>query len=603
MGLLSFTIFLSQLKSRKTHPCMGLFCPFVLLANLIQADDAILDRPVAICVSADGEFVFIGNQRGSSLTVVEMRTLGVTQVAGDWNTLTDVTISPSTGQLLVVSDNPPQITELTLASGVTQETNTSELPGIPAKVAMSQDGGYVCITMTWKHAVYLIELVNGKLPTSPSEQILSGRLIPLGFQPKELLSLSDGRFLVADAFGRNLAVVDSKQSSVVAMDKVIGHHIGGLALDASTQTIAISHQRLSANARTTRDDIHWGLLMQNMVSVFPESLLSDPTKSIARSSVTLMLGDVGRGAADPSGLVAWDGCLAVAITGTGEIAYKKNGDRHFLFTDVKQSPSRVVRISDTKMMWINPFGNTVTITNLVNDPFGETIVVTGSLGTESVPATAEERGEAAFFSSRLSHDGWMSCSSCHVDGHSPDLLADTKGDGRYDNAKRIPSLFNVAHTGPWAWNGSEAKLEDQVTKTIATSMHRDSSSPETGASDRALAQDIVAYLSKLQLPSEPVEDTAKRQQGHAFFESRGCTTCHKPESHYTSSETYDVNVVDELGQTKFNPPSLKGLRYRRAYFHDARYKSLEKLIPNHPDSKSTWTQTELTALEAYLMSL
>ena len=599
MGLPHFSIPVFHQNWLKTHSCIGLFCAFVLLASLLQADDIVLDRPVAICVSPDGEFVFIGNQRGSSLSVVEMRTMESTQLAGGWNTLTDIAISPSATQLLVVSDNPPQITELSFDSGVIQGTNTNELPGIPAKLAISQGGEYVCISMTWKHAVYLIGLVNGKLPTSPSGQILPGQLIPLGFQPKELLRLSDGRFLVADAFGGSLAVIDCKQAKVVATHKIIGHHIGGLARDDSTQTIAISHQRLSVNARTTRDDIHWGLLMQNMVSIFPESLLSDPAKSVSRSAETLMLGDLGRGAADPSGLVAWDGCLAVAITGSSQIAYKKKGDRNFRFTNVEQSPTRVVRISGTKMMWINPLGNTATRTYL----FDNAIAVSGSLGTESVPATAEERGEAAFFSSQLSHDGWMSCSSCHVDGHSPDLLADTKGDGRYDNAKRIPSLFNIANTGPWAWNGSEAILENQITKTITTSMHRRPSSQETGASDMSIARDIVAYLIKQQIPKEPVEDTAARKQGQALFESRGCATCHKPESHYTSSETYDVGVADELGQTKFNPPSLEGLRYRRAYFHDARYKSLEKLISNHPDAKTKWPQEERTALETFLMSL
>lgn len=583
----------------KTQCYIGLFCVFVLCANLIQADDAILDRPVAICVSADGDLVFIGNQRGSSLTVIEMRTMEARYFAGDWKSLTDLAISPSTGELIVVSENPPQITELSKDSGVIQRTNTKGLPGIPAKLAISQDGGYICISMTWKHAVFLIELVNGKLPTSPSGASLPGQLIPLGFQPKELLPLSDGRFLVADAVGGNLAVVDCKQAKVVASHKIIGHHIGGLARDASTQTIAISHQRLSANARTTRDDIHWGLLMQNMISIFPESLLSDPSASVSRSADTLMLGDVGRGAADPSGLVAWDGCLAVAITGTNQIAFKKKGDRHFRFTEVEKSPTRVVRISGTKMVWISPLGNTATITKVV----GEEIAEADSVGTSSIPATAEERGEAAFLSGRLSHDGWMSCSSCHVDGHSPDLLADTKGDGRYDNAKRIPSLFNVAHTGPWAWNGSEIKLEDQIAKTIATSMHRDATTQGTGESDRSIAQDIASYLSTRQLREEPFEESEDRKQGQALFESRGCATCHKPESHYTSSETYDVNVVDELGQTKFNPPSLKGLRYRKAYFHDARYKSLKTLIANHPDAKTRWTQTELSALEAFLLNL
>ena len=35
-----------------------------------------------------------------------------------------------------------------------------------------------------------------------------------------------------------------------------------------------------------------------------------------------------------------------------------------------------------------------------------------------------ERGERLFYDARLSHDGWMSCHSCHTDGHSNGHLND-----------------------------------------------------------------------------------------------------------------------------------------------------------------------------------
>ena len=44
---------------------------------------------------------------------------------------------------------------------------------------------------------------------------------------------------------------------------------------------------------------------------------------------------------------------------------------------------------------------------------------------------AVARGERLFHDARLSHDGWMSCHSCHVDGHTNGLVADTLGDGSY----------------------------------------------------------------------------------------------------------------------------------------------------------------------------
>ena len=52
--------------------------------------------------------------------------------------------------------------------------------------------------------------------------------------------------------------------------------------------------------------------------------------------------------------------------------------------------------------------------------------------------TAADRGERLFFDGRLSHDGWLSCQSCHTDGHTNNALADTLGDGSFGAAKRLP---------------------------------------------------------------------------------------------------------------------------------------------------------------------
>ena len=97
-------------------------------------------------------------------------------------------------------------------------------------------------------------------------------------------------------------------------------------------------------------------------------------------------------------------------------------------------------------------------------------LATISLGPRPEP-TAADRGERLFYSAKLSHDGWMSCHSCHTDGHTNSLLSDTLGDGSYGAPKRVPSLLGVAATGPWTWTGSIARLEDQVRKSIATTMH------------------------------------------------------------------------------------------------------------------------------------
>ena len=501
---------------------------------------------------------------------------------------------PQTTRLLAVAESPPQIVELSTDSGNAKGAKSNRLPGFPAKLAISMDGRFACVSMTWKHSVYLIELVDQQLP-----DVSQGKMVTLDFQPKEILPLANGLFLVADAFGGQLAVIDAASARLIASHRILGHHIGGLARDDSLQTIAITHQKLSGIAQTSRDDIHWGTLMQNLVSVVSESQLIDPASNIAEVAERLSLGDVGNGAADPSGVVAWDGRLAIAIAGTKQIAFRENPRARFQFLNLEHAPTRLAKISATKLIWISTMGGVASMIEHRRDQMHASVAI----GTARVLQSAEERGEAAFFSGHLSHDGWMSCSSCHVDGHSPDLLADTKGDRQFGNPKRIPSLLNSAQTGPWTWYGSEAILEGQIEKTLTSTMHRNATSREKIGGDKAVASDIAAFLRKQNLPTETPSDSRDVDRGRSLFQMRGCVRCHQPDTHYTTSENYNVGVFDEAGASSFNPPSLRGLSHRRAFFHDARFKAIGHLLDVHPDSLTNWTAEDKTDLEMFLRSL
>ena len=105
----------------------------------------------------------------------------------------------------------------------------------------------------------------------------------------------------------------------------------------------------------------------------------------------------------------------------------------------------------------------------------------------------------------------MSCHSCHTDGHTNNLLSDTLGDGSYGAPKRVPSLLGVAETGPWTWTASVARLEDQVQKSIATTMHG-TKLPESQISD------LTAYLATLAPPSP--RDTGAARRATAGGDSR-----------------------------------------------------------------------------------
>jgi cytochrome c peroxidase len=216
-------------------------------------------------------------------------------------------------------------------------------------------------------------------------------------------------------------------------------------------------------------------------------------------------------------------------------------------------------------------------------------------------ATAADRGELLFHDARLSHDGWFSCHSCHPDGHTNGLLADTMGDGSYGTPKRVPSLRGVKDSGPYGWTGSAKDLETQVRSSVGTTMR---GSKLTAAREA----DLAAYLRTL-LPPPPLNRFAAKSpeaavhRGEAVFHERGCATCHEPPT-YTSARTFDVGLTDEVGNRAFNPPSLRGVSQAGPYFHDGRARTLSEVFTEyHHGLKAELPRTDLDDLVTFLANL
>ena len=232
------------------------------------------------------------------------------------------------------------------------------------------------------------------------------------------------------------------------------------------------------------------------------------------------------------------------------------------------------------------------------------------LGDERPIAGAEQRGELAYFSGQLSHEGWMSCNSCHVEGQSPDLLVDTLGDATFDTPKKIPSLQQTSQTGPWAWNGGALTLHDQLNKTLTNTMHVPDELPaSTGLDRESVVADLVAYLSSLKAresasTTEPLatEASDKLAEGEDVFQEH-CARCHDPANHFTTAKSYDVGLNDERGQKLFNPPSLRELRFRAQFMHDGRFRSLDQVLQHHPDPTRPIPVSQREQLIQYLKSL
>jgi YVTN family beta-propeller protein len=420
----------------------------------------------------------------------------------------------------------------------------------------------------------------------------------LPFNPRTMALVRDGAHLVvADAFGGGLAAVDPKTATLESVQSLAAHNIRGLAEAPDGRTLVVAHQVLHRLARTTFEDIHWGSLLTNELRTLKldRLLATTPGTDPLKGSRQVDLGEPGNGSGDPAAAAfTRDGHLVVLVAGVDEVRIGTDPARLPVRTGVGRRPTALALSAD---------GRTAYIANMLDDSISVVDVPTGlprrtiALGRMPAP-TAAQRGERLFFDARVAHDGWMSCHSCHTDGHSSGKSADTLGDGGFGAPKRVPSLLGGGQTGPWGWLGSFEFLEDQVRQSIASTMH--------GAKvDTAMVNDLVAYLQRLEppRPARPAVDVSAVERGRALFLARKCDVCHVPPN-YTTPGAFDVGLADEVGQRRFNPPSLQGVGLRAPLLHDGRAPTLEDVFLRHRHPRgAAMTDDEASDLAAFLRSL
>ena len=117
----------------------------------------------------------------------------------------------------------------------------------------------------------------------------------------------------------------------------------------------------------------------------------------------------------------------VTISGVDEIAFGKEDDFQLKRLKVGNRPVDVAIDSTGKKAFIaNSFDDSVSVFDLTTEKIEGTIAL-GKLRQ----LTEIEKGEQLFFDASLSHDGWMSCHSCHSDGHTNGGLNDNFSDGSF----------------------------------------------------------------------------------------------------------------------------------------------------------------------------
>ncbi len=554
-----------------------------------MAEQAHFRRPVAVCALDAGQLLVVANRDSGSLSVIDTQSW---EVAHEQILVGSPSAVASLGDTLLVADRSGDRLLVMRREGFDFSiAETVSLPTAPVTIAIADDS--VSVASLWARQLTLFK-------AEDHEHLVRTHEIPMPFAPHMQCFLPGGRLLaVADSFRARVALVDVETGRIEVVRELPGHNIRGMAVAPDGDQLYLAQQLMDGESPTTRDAIHWGDLVENVIRVLPLSALFDHDTDLVSDRRYIRLGSTGNGAADPGQIafIGEDQLLAVASGVDHAAIFGIEQSVVALWIETERRPTAVCVLPEGhRAVAINTLADSLSII----DTDTRKLVAHLTLGP-TPPAGPKERGESLFFDGRLSHDGWMSCHSCHTDGHANGLLADTSSDGSFGTPKRILSLLGTRDNTPWAWDGRFRTLNEQVQRSVVASMHASAVSANS-------VNDIVAYLHSLD-PPPPVlpdraEDVAQIEHGRRVFHDLGCAKCHVPPLTYTSDQLVDVGLTDEAGQRKFNPPSLRGVSQRDSLLHDGRARSLEDLFQVHGHQLDVEpTPSDFAALLRFLRSL
>jgi YVTN family beta-propeller protein len=569
--------------------CLGILGGMALTArprDVNTPSRARLRQPVALVATDGGNRLFVANHRSGSVSEIDVAKKAVAAEADVGRSLADLAAAPD-GRLFAVDEAAGELVVLTPRRGGPAVTHRVAVSSSPVSVCMAA-GPRAVVACLWQRLLAVVAV-----PASGAPRL--ERTIELPFAPRLQLALPGGeRVLVADAFGGRLALVDVRQGRIESVRDLVGHNIRGMGLSTDGKEVLLAHQILAEQTPARADEVRWGNVISNVVRVLVVEDVLQPKADLLRRSRLHTLGTFLRGAADPAGLAVAGGKVVVTLGGTGEVAVGPASGPDWARLAAGRRPTAVTTDAAGRRAFVaDTFGDRISVVDLKD----QKKVAEISLGP-TPPLAAAERGEMLFFDGHLSKEGWMSCHSCHSDGHTSGLRSDTLGDGSYGAPKRAPTLRGVGDTGPWAWNGSMADLKTQLRQSVHTTMH--------GRATEEQIADLEAYLRTLSPPPPLLgqgTQTAAVRHGKEVFEAQACGRCHVPPT-YTSPRTYEVGLSDELGKDHFNPPSLRGVAQGTAFFHDGRAATLDEVFTRfrHQVSKDL-VRKDLDDLVSFLRTL
>jgi hypothetical protein len=556
------------------------------------SQQAHLRRPLALALDSDETTLLIANRASGSISIVNTRNC---QVTGEFRIGKELSGMARFGDSMFLANDRQQhrLFCFDIAKEKPRIQWQLDVPQYPTSIEVSPDSKTIAVAGSWSRQIGLIAVKD--LDQRPDEP----KIVELDFVPGSLCWANDAHLLVGDAFSDHLALLNAKENEVTEVHWIDGHRIGGIELAADRKTVLIAEQVLNRLAQSTRNDVHWGLMIANQLCQMPLETLLANSEKVHRNALCQPIGGPENGKADPGSIsVCQNGLVVVALGGANQIAFGRPEELSLAFVDVGLRPVALACSVDGLRCFVaNMLDDSISVVDL------EAMKCEATIPLGPTPElSAAEQGERLFFDARLSHDGWMSCHSCHVDGHTNEMLNDNFSDQSFGNPKRVLSLMGIVDESPLGWNGNSESLEVQIRNSIQVTMQADD--PPTDAQIGALAE----FVRSIPAPP-PIDrargkiDIARVDRGRELFSELDCSLCHRPPK-FTSPDVYDVGIHDEKGNSKFNPPSLIGLGQRDRFFHDLRAVTLEEVFLSHRHQLTReLSETELSELVAFLRSL
>lgn len=547
----------------------------------------------------------------------------------------DVCFAAANSSLLVVCERSAELLQLDSADG--RVLSRLDLGGVPVSVtALSDDsavvtdrqGGRLIFVQVSRDGLRIETVIDGLRDAVAVDQGISDELfvaglwsrkvtcldttdksavrekwqVSLEFSPGNVKFLEAEKTLIAtDHFGSQIAFLDPLTGQLKRQVVYSGHRLRGLADDPDGQRLLMSHQMLHPTAQATTTNITWGMMVSNDLYWLDRSqMVTGSGDAFYEGGNLQAIGFVGKGGADPNDVaVSGDGIVVVAIGGMNQVAVGVEDDYEFARLPVGTNPVAVAIDAKGDFAWVaNRLDDTLTKVDIRNRNSVDSVALSPDWNPSKI-----DLGERLFHSSRFSHQHWMTCASCHPGGHAVNERAENLSDGGYESPKRVLSLLGRSGTPPFGWVGQDAHLEDQIVRSVKSTMQGSRT-----LKPNEVAQ-LAAFVRSLQPPPTAIDTrepsvAATVSRGAEIFRREQCGSCHTPPL-YTSSELYDVGLDDGVGNTEFNPPSLIGIGQRGPrFFHDLRAESLEDIFSKHNHPLETeLTEAERRDLVTFLKSL